>query len=804
MSTSYANNSRHECSGARMWVSALHSIRSDSMRIIFIILLSIVFCSASASDWPSFKKDGLNSGITSDPVPDHPVIIWSAIVQRLETTPAVSSDLVYALGGNGSVFAIDRDTGQLSWQSQLEGWVFQTSAPASSGGKIFAATDSGLLAALDGRTGEVLWKKKITDKRFELPIGCIDCRLYLGEGSAYGKGPKKYFCYFENGSLCWNLTKITHGYQWCGACEAGGYLVFGGNDGFLCSVNRSCGAPVDEVNLSDSSRLSFFRENPGRIRASAAFRNGYVYTTSELSAQEGFAWKVRLNNSTGRFEDLGWSTPVGFSTSTPSVCNGRVYLGTGEHGHPGAMVCLNDSSGEQIWSYPVSAGVKSSPSVSTAKKNPRILFTASEINGSVYCLEDLGNSARLLWKLNPPDDGYILGGVAISDGQVYFGTEGDQHLGNLYCLADIDEWPQLHGGADHTGRIGGLAPHSNHTLWISPDIAAQPGSSVSVAKGKVFANCVDRLACLDSRSGKLLWTHAINSSGDYAFGFSPAYSNGSVFFTTDATYCLNASSGAEVWRSIPSSGRFAVDGGPAISEGRVVVSDWDGHHYYCLDEMTGKELWNFTVEGNAQSTPAIGQSRVVFSGWDWGMGGMIYCVSLENGSEIWSTITENLPCGSAAIQGDAVYMTTYNFEGMGDLLALSLANGSILWREAVSPTDSTPALADGRVYICGGCDGFSGLVTYCFDALRGDLIWKTAEDEKIGDWRCSPAYADGLLFASRANFTDYAGICALDADSGNEVWSYPGGGSSPAVAGGTLFAIGQGRMYAFGDPNQLN
>ncbi len=30
------------------------------------------------------------------------------------------------------------------------------------------------------------------------------------------------------------------------------------------------------------------------------------------------------------------------------------------------------------------------------------------------------------------------------------------------------------------------------------------------------------------------------------------------------------------------------------------------------------------------------------------------------------------------------------------------------------------------------------------------------------------------------------------------VWSYPAGGSSPAVAGGMVFTIGGGRVYAFG------
>jgi outer membrane protein assembly factor BamB len=315
----------------------------------------------------------------------------------------------------------------------------------------------------------------------------------------------------------------------------------------------------------------------------------------------------------------------------------------------------------------------------------------------------------------------------------------------------------------------------------------------------MFVNCIANITCLDQKSGKMLWIFPFNASGDYAFGFTPVCSEGRVLFTSDKTYCLNASDGSEIWKFSQPTGKFAVDGSPAIADGKVVVSDWDGHHYYCLDEYTGKELWNITVEGNAQSTPAIDQGKAVLGSWDWGMGGKIYCVDLGNGREIWNLSPDNSPCGSAAIYGGAVYMATYNFGGDGDILAISLDNGSILWKARISPTDATPVVVNNKVYLCSGCEGFSELATYCFDANSGDLMWNTSPDEDIGDWRCSPAYADGLLFAGRAKFTEYAGTFALNATTGDVVWSYPEGGSSPSLAGGMLFTVGGGRVYAFGD-----
>ena len=362
------------------------------------------------------------------------------------------------------------------------------------------------------------------------------------------------------------------------------------------------------------------------------------------------------------------------------------------------------------------------------------------------------------------------------------------------------DWPQFHLDAAHRGASDFGAPRSNETAWISQDIGAQEGSSVAIADGKVLVNCVENLVCLDQLSGEVLWNASFEARPDICqvWGASPAYDDGKIFLSALKTICLNASDGKLLWSYAPPTGKGAVDGGPAVADGRVLTSDWDGHHYYCLDEDTGNELWRFTVQGNAQSTPAISGSRVVLSGWEWGLGGRVYCLNLDNGTEIWNLSTENSPCGSVALSKDTAYLTTYNFEGDGDVLSVSLQNGSLLWKESIARTDCTPALATGLIYVCGGTDGYSDKATYCLDAETGELIWKTTADKGIGEWRCSPAYADGLLFVGRTENMNYTALYALNASTGEPVWSYPAGGSSPAIAGGMVFTIGQGRMHAIG------
>jgi len=77
-------------------------------------------------------------------------------------------------------------------------------------------------------------------------------------------------------------------------------------------------------------------------------------------------------------------------------------------------------------------------------------------------------------------------------------------------------------------------------------------------------------------------------------------------------------------------------------------------------------------------------------------------------------------------------------------------------------------------------------------------LWISDEISAIGG--TSTVVADGKVFVGHpGSLFGYAGTFALDAFTGDVIWSYPEGGSSPAVADGIVFTIG-GRVYAFYTP----
>ena len=356
-------------------------------------------------------------------------------------------------------------------------------------------------------------------------------------------------------------------------------------------------------------------------------------------------------------------------------------------------------------------------------------------------------------------------------------NESNNDFTRTSVIIDYTDWAQFHYDAAHIGTSPCSAPETNNTLWISDDIGAVGSSSPVIADGKVFVNCGGTVKSLDESTGAYLGDHGPGSSR-YGSWASPCYHDG------------------KIWCAMPG----AVNGGIMVADGKVFGGDWDGHHYYCHDEETDEELWDFAVSGNAAGTPGYSDGMVYFTSWVY-TGGHIYCVDPDTGSEIWHQTVPLDVCSSPAIVNGIVYATTYNFYGDGDIYALNATNGDILWNQTIQRSDSTPAVVDGYVYVSGGCAGYSDFQTYCFNATTGDPVWETDVSDGIGGWTVSVAVADGKVYVGKSHQTEGCkGTYALDATTGDVIWSHPEGGSSPAVADDIVFTIGGGRVYAFRDP----
>jgi outer membrane protein assembly factor BamB len=445
----------------------------------------------TSTDWPRFQKDLYNSGLTTDRGPvQKPDDLESWVTYTygvpgyygIDSEVLIVGDLAYAVT-QGSVFAIDKDTGEINWTSGIkEGKTSPLGTCTYGNGQLFVGAFSQLYS-YDALTGEELWNVSISSGNPEkvqinTPLIYDSGRIYFGEWYGLGETSRKYYCYNEDGTERWSLPSgEEEGYYWAGATIVGNYLVYAGDNGNITSVNKYSGDVVDEIDHKEIFDIpGGLRED---IRCSLTFepetRRLYTFTES------GYCISFVLNER-GYFDTSDvHKIRLESGTSTPAVYNGRVYVGTGKYDPPGAFYCLDSSDLSEIWNYTPNGGVQASPAISTAYDDGDgeiyIYFTTNVKNGTVYCLRDFNGNTEpdVRWTYEPPGEinGYTLHGVSIKDGRLFYGNDP----GYVFGLAEWNYWddPISDRGEVMTTDELQEAIH----VWLNDEPAPVTGSSIS-------------------------------------------------------------------------------------------------------------------------------------------------------------------------------------------------------------------------------------------------------------------------------------------------------------------------------------
>lgn len=212
--------------------------------------------------------------------------------------------------------------------------------------------------------------------------------------------------------------------------------------------------------------------------------------------------------------------------------------------------------------------------------------------------------------------------------------------------------------------------------------------------------------------------------------------------------------------------------------------------------------WTWTRGGAGYyASPAVVGNRVYVASAALGMfggSGAILCFDADTGGLVWQGAPEGFRAtfSSPSISGRRLVCG----EGLHDtrdarVVCLDLApgrEGKVLWTYPTkSHVECAPVIADGRVYIGAGDDGY-----YCFDLEPGPdgnarVRWHLP-GEKYPDAETSLAVHDGKVYAGLG--LGGKALCILDADTGEELKRLPTPYpvfSPPAIDGGKLY-LGMG------------
>jgi outer membrane protein assembly factor BamB len=368
-------------------------------------------------------------------------------------------------------------------------------------------------------------------------------------------------------------------------------------------------------------------------------------------------------------------------------------------------------------------------------------------------------------------------------------------------------WPMFRHDLSHAGYSASTAPTSPNLLWNYttttefnfPENEGRDPLTTSpvVAEGYLYCSGAINVYCLNASSGEQVWiypTSGLDSS-------TPAVAGGYVYVGVAAllndipsnptVVCLDALTGSKVWNFATSG---PVSSSPAVANGYLYVQCTDGN-LYCLDALTGNKKWSCQLYGVGRSSPAVVDGFIYVGSGD----GNVNCIDAGTGEIRWQYMTggdkpweAHAVLSSPSVVDGRVYVGSHDF----NVYCLNASNGEKLWNYTTGfYVESSPAVASGYVYV-----GATDENVYCLDAYSGEKVWNflaTAENVTRFRVQSSPAVANGHVYFGANNY-----VYCLDGLTGDKVWEYAGNGiighNSPAIADGVMYITTEGGyVYAF-------
>lgn len=214
--------------------------------------------------------------------------------------------------------------------------------------------------------------------------------------------------------------------------------------------------------------------------------------------------------------------------------------------------------------------------------------------------------------------------------------------------------------------------------------------------------------------------------------------------------------------------------------GRVFVGSSD-RGLYALRADDGQKLWRFETLGFVQCAPLYddGEDALYFGSND----GALYKVNAKNGQLVWRFMTNAEVARRPVLAGGTLFVTNAN----DTVLAIDPTSGKLLWHQHRTPAAGMEVAGHSGVAVFRGkvFAGFSDGTVAAFDAKTGAERWQpvdlAAEAEQVLgqvpdqlDVDTTPI-ADSTPNGAVVYASNYAaGVYALDAETGTQVWSNQG------------------------------
>lgn len=324
-----------------------------SLLLTFVMVLSLLpaaWADAATSQWPSFRGNDSNMGITAAQTPvsaDMTKLNWAkSLGSGWSAAPSaqiiVDGSLIVMSGKTINKLRLtDGTVEKKGTMTTSSSFGYTPPAYDAASKQIIVPLGGGTLQAFNAETLASAWifkDSKTAGEGYEnnpnglggqalSPITCSEGKIYTGFWNGESN-EANYVCVdAKTGKLAWSYA-VKGGFYWAGSVSVGSYIAVGTDDGasgasgdsHLLAFKKTYAEneeikPVSDVTLTGC----------GDQRSSLALADGRVYFTTK----GGYLCSAAVDGSTGAITDLKTVSFGSQSTSTPVVYGDHVYFGTG-------------------------------------------------------------------------------------------------------------------------------------------------------------------------------------------------------------------------------------------------------------------------------------------------------------------------------------------------------------------------------------------------------------------------------------------------------------------------------------------
>lgn len=282
----------------------------------------------------------------------------------------------------------------------------------------------------------------------------------------------------------------------------------------------------------------------------------------------------------------------------------------------------------------------------------------------------------------------------------------------------------------------------------------------------------DVVMCLDAATGAELWRFkAPGYPSGRASSSTPSVADGKVYAAlSEKIYCLDAEKGSVVWES-PLSGKKGPASSPLVLDGKVYLLQ---NALTAWNAADGKELWKNAEVKGSNSSPVAWKHLIIANSQ-----GSVVATDSGTGTTVWSVPGGGDP--TPTVSGDTLVVTS-TVDGKNIIAYdLSDAGAKERWSHGflAHRYSASPIVHEGRVYhLCSDRH-------LCLDLETGEVKWERQAQSSIS----SPLLADGklLVYENRGGFVS---LLRAGSDEYEVIGKAKVGAlycASPALVGKTLY-----------------